>query len=102
MGMPIRKTPIPQVPIFGDSTPYENPMARVAYRFALASLVPGLGWLFSLIALALGIVAFRRYKKNPDIEGRSQSSAAMYVGTTSFVFQSIGLYCIARGQGWLG
>lgn len=98
----MRKTPIPQVPIFGDSTPYENPMARWAYRFALASLIPGLGWPFSLVAVATGIVAFRRYKKNTDIEGRPQSTAAIYVGVTSFIFQSTGWYCITRGQGWLG
>jgi hypothetical protein len=102
MGMPIRKTPIPQVPIFGDNTPYENPLSLTAYRCSQLSLLPGLGWPFGLVGCVLGVIAYRRYKKNPDIEGRSQSAAAFYVGAISFILQSLGIYCIARGQGWLG
>jgi hypothetical protein len=101
MGMAMRKTPIPEVTIFGDSAPRENPLASLAYRLSVWSLVPVLGLILGILALIMGAIAWRRYLANPDIEGRSQAVAAVLLGTVSAVFQASGLYCLARGLGWL-
>jgi hypothetical protein len=99
--MAMRKTPIPKVTIFGDSTPRENPLASLAYRLSVWSLVPIIGILLGILACITGQIAWRRYQANPDIEGRSQAIAAILLGSVNVALQIAGVYCLAIGFGWL-
>ena len=44
----MRKTPIPDIPIFGDSSPRQNPLAQNAYRLSWRGIVPPLGMVYVL------------------------------------------------------
>src|SRR5262245_22968735 len=100
MLMAMRKTPIREVPIYGDSAPRHNPLASLAYHLSVWSLVPVLGLILGICEIITGETAWRRYRANPVIEGRSQAVAAILLGSVSVAFQASGLYCLARGLGW--
>lgn len=97
----MRKTPIPEVPIFADSAPRKNPPARWAYRLAIFSLFPLVGMPLGAAAFATGLVALTRYRQNPKIQGYPQAMAAVVIGLITFASNIAGVYCLARGLGWL-
>jgi hypothetical protein len=98
----MEKTPIPDVPIFADSSPRKNPAARWAYRLAILSLVPIIAVPLGAAAVACGVVALARYRSNPKLQGYPQGMAAVLIGSVTSVSNAAGLYCLARGFGWVG
>ncbi len=96
----MRKTPIPDIPIFGDASPRQNPLAQQAYRLAWRGIIPPLGVALGAIALFMGIVALRRYRANPRVQGYAQARTAILLGVLEFLSHVGGLYCLARGFGW--
>src|SRR5689334_14385587 len=54
---------------FGELPPEPNRAAVVAYRWSVASLVPGLGLVLGPLALGLGLRAGRRGRSDPGFTG---------------------------------
>jgi hypothetical protein len=98
----MRKTPIPDIPVFGDSSPRQNPLAQHAYRLSWRGIIPPLGMLVGPVAVVLGVVALRRYWANPKVQGYAQARTAIILGLLETPSHIMGLYCIARHFGWLG
>ena len=98
----MRKTPIPDIPVFGDSSPRQNPLAQRAYRLAWRGIIPPLGAGLGAVAFVMGLVALRRYRANPRVQGYAQARTAILLGALEFPSHVMGLYCLARGFGWLG
>jgi hypothetical protein len=97
----MKKTPIPAVPLFAESAPRKNPVAIRAYRLGVIGMLPVVGLVLGPAAVVCGFIALSRYRANPKVEGMPQGRAAITLGTVSFLSNSLGLYCIAKGQGWL-
>jgi hypothetical protein len=83
--------------VFGDFTPWKNPLAVYAYRCSLVGLTPGLGAVLGPVAVVVGWVALRRFRRDPAISGQSNAVAAMAVGALEFVTNAAGLACLAVG-----
>jgi hypothetical protein len=83
--------------VFGDFTPWKNPLAVYAYRCSLVGLAPGLGVVLGPVAVVAGWVALGRYRRDPAISGHSNAVAAMTVGALEFLTNAAGLACIAAG-----
>lgn len=98
----MRKTPIPDIPTFGDPSPRLNPIAQAAYRMSWRGIVPPLGAVLGPIAIFMGMIAVRRYRANPKVQGYGQARVAIGLGLIQAATQIAGLYCIARHFGWLG
>lgn len=60
--------------------PYKNPRALIAYYLSYFALLPGLGLLFSVPALALGIMGLRACKRNPELKGSVHAWIGIVVG----------------------
>jgi hypothetical protein len=98
----MRKTPIPDIPVFGDASPRQNPLAQRAYRLSWRGLVPPIGVIFGPLAFAMGFIALRRYRANPKVQGYAQARTAIILGLLETPSHLMGLYCLARAFGWLG
>jgi hypothetical protein len=98
----MRKTPIPDIPVFGDASPRQNPLAQRAYRLSWRGVVPPLGVFMGPVAVVLGVVALRRYLANPKVQGYAQARTAIILGLLETPSHIMGLYCLARGFGWFG
>ena len=96
----MQKTPIPAIPVFGDTAAWNNPAAMYAYRCSLLAMIPVVGLVLGPVAAVWGLVAMRRYRANRKIKGFGQARVAMMVGATTLVSNVAGLACIAYGQGW--
>lgn len=97
----MRKTPIPDIPVFGDASPRQNPLAQQAYRLAWRGLFPPLGVFLGAVAFSMGLIALRRYWANPKVQGYAQARTAIILGLLEFPSHAMGLYCLARGFGWI-
>src|SRR5262245_294857 len=101
MPAPMRKTPIPDIPIFGDASPRQNPLAQKAYRLSWRGLIPPIGMLLGPVAVVMGIIAMRRYRANPKVQGYAQAQTAILLGLLETPSHLIGVYCLGRAFGWL-
>src|SRR5579871_1396386 len=81
--------------VFGDFTPWKNPIAVYAYRCSLAGLTPGLGVVLGPVAAGMGWAALSRYRRAPAISGRSNAVAGMTLGVLEFLTNAAGLACLA-------
>jgi Co/Zn/Cd efflux system component len=97
----MRKTPIPEVPVFAESAPLRNPPARFGYRLSVLSITPVAALLLAPVAVVLLLAALRRYRADPKVEGRPQIVTGLIIATLAFVSNVAGAYCLAKGFGWL-
>ena len=86
--------------VFGDFTPRRNPAAVYAYRVAMVGLIPLLGIVLGPAAIALGVLARIRRRRQPEIEGVNFANAAIVIGMFDLVFNAAGIACLMRGLGW--
>lgn len=98
----MRKTPIPEIPIFGDASPRQNPLALRAYRMAWFGMFPPLGTILGPLGFIFGIFALRAYRANPKIQGHAQARMAVLFGIIEGLSHWGGLFCLGRAFGWLG
>ena len=81
--------------------PDPNPLARIAYRYAVMGLIPLVGLIFGPLALAWGILGLRREKVNPSIKGRARCLFGIGLGSLELLTNWIGLALILVGLGAL-
>ncbi|MBL8889334.1 MAG: hypothetical protein JNL67_05105 [Planctomycetaceae bacterium] len=83
-----------QYPQQGDATggliPYKNPLALIAYYTGVASLIPCLGLVLSLVAIVLAILGLMAVKKNPVISGTAHAWVAIALSLFS-IFYHVGV-----------
>jgi hypothetical protein len=75
--------------------PYKNPPALIGYYTSIASLIPGLGLLLGPVAIVLGIVGFRAYRREPNLKGAAHAWVAIILGAlTSFFYWAMALLVV--------
>jgi hypothetical protein len=77
--------------------PPNNAKALAAYRCALYGLIPVLGLLMGPLALALGILGWRHFRKVPDDRGAGHAVTGIVLGTLELLSNGIGLAFIIIG-----
>jgi hypothetical protein len=76
--------------------PYKNTPALVGYSLAVFSLIPCLGALLAIAAVALGIKGLSVSQQNPEAHGKAHAWIAIVLGGLMFVLQSAcGLWFMA-------
>jgi Domain of unknown function (DUF4190) len=69
----------------GDATggliPYKNGMALASYYTGVFSLIPCVGLILAPIALVLGIMGLRYFKKHPTARGQAHAWVGIVLGT---------------------
>lgn len=86
--------------VFGDFTPWRNRPAVYSYVVSLYGLVPLLGLVLGPVAVLLGILGWRRYRKQPDVRGSNFAGAGIVLGLIGLTFNLAGIAMIAHGMGW--
>ena len=71
--------------------PYKNPMALTAYYLGIFSLIPLLGGVLALPAVALGVLGLRRRSANPTAKGAVHAWFGIVLGTLSLVGHGVGV-----------
>jgi hypothetical protein len=74
-----------------------NRRALIAYRIAVAALVPGLGLVLAPVALILGWWVRRRSGSDPAFTARSPARAAVVLGVILSMLQWTGLALMIAG-----
>jgi hypothetical protein len=87
---------------FGQFVPRQNPAAVYAYAVAVAGITPVLGAVLGPVAVVLGAFGWVHYKRRPEVEGINFAVGGIVLGTLDAILNLAGLWCIARGVGWLG
>jgi len=96
---PVHPTPDPPDTKATDATggviPYKNSSALIGYYCGVFSLIPFLGLLLGPIALVLGIMGWKAYRREPHRRGQAHAWVAIILGGLSgaahlaFLFGSI-------------
>ena len=79
--------------------PEGNRPARWAYIFVLLGLIPGLGLIFSLPAIVLGIVGRRVALKDEHKRGIGHAWAGRVLGSFELLCNGAGVYCLFKAFG---
>ena len=86
--------------VFGDFTPWKNPLAVYSYRTSLYGFTPIAGLILGPVAILLGLIGRRRVARNPEVHGRNFANAGIVIGTIDLVFNAAGVALIGFGMGW--
>jgi Domain of unknown function (DUF4190) len=97
---PRRRDRVVEGEVFGSFTPWKNPAAVYSYACSLAGLLPILGLAFGPAAVALGVAAWVRLRRDPEVKGLSFARAGIVLGALDFVVNVAGVACIGIGMGW--
>jgi hypothetical protein len=81
---PIMAAGRPDAPMSG-LIPYRNAPALVGYYVSVASLIPFVGMLLGPVAIVLGVVGFRAYRREPHRKGAAHSWVAIILGSITTV-----------------
>ncbi|TMQ32179.1 MAG: zinc ribbon domain-containing protein [Planctomycetota bacterium] len=65
--------------------PYKNPKALASYYLGIFSLIPIIGLLLAIVAIALGILGFRDRNRNPRIKGTAHAIVGVSLGVFSLI-----------------
>jgi hypothetical protein len=65
--------------------PYKNPKALASYYLGIFSLIPVIGLLLAIVAIALGVLGFRDRNRNPRIKGTAHAIVGVSVGVFSLI-----------------
>lgn len=60
--------------------PYRNAPALIGYYISVGSLIPFVGLLAGPVAIALGIVGFRKVRREPRVRGTAHAVVAIVLG----------------------
>jgi hypothetical protein len=75
--------------------PYKNPPALTGYYTAVASLIPGLGLLLGPVAVVLGVIGFRAYRRDPRRKGAAHAWVAIILGSlTTLLYWAIAVFML--------
>jgi len=83
----LKAPPTTPIPIVSAPTgtgsaliPYRNPHALAAYYCGVFSLIPIIGVLLGIPAFILGIMGYRRFRRQPEIKGALHAWAGIIMG----------------------
>ena len=79
--------------------PEGNRPARWSYICVLLGLIPGLGMLFCLPAIVLGIVGRRVALKDEQKRGIGHARAGRVLGSFELLCNGAGVYCLMKAFG---
>ena len=65
----------------GGVIPYKNSKSLASYYCGVFSLIPVLGLLLGVVAIVLGILGWRDYRRNPEIRGQVHCWVGMIIGS---------------------
>lgn len=74
-----------------------NRLGLAAYRCSLLAMIPFLGLIFGPIAVVLGVLGWRRERRQPSERGGGQATAAVVLGGATLVTNWAGLFFLLRG-----
>jgi hypothetical protein len=89
-----RKNDRSEVPV--SFLPDGNPNARRAYLCAVIGLIPGLGLIFGLPAVAFGVLGRRAARRDEFGRGLGHAYVSRLMGAVEFACNAGGLACLAR------
>jgi hypothetical protein len=89
MQAPPAPAPAPPPPKTGDATggiiPYKNPAALLSYYLGVFSLIPGIGLLLSLGAIAFGVLGLQAAAREPVLRGKVHAWIGLVLGCAVLV-----------------
>ena len=65
----------------GGSIPYKNSKSLASYYVGVFSLIPIFGLILGLVAIVLGILGWRDYRRNPQIRGQVHCWVGIVIGS---------------------
>ena len=81
--VPPLQPPLPPPPA-GDATggliPYKNGPALAAYYLGVFSIIPVLGIVLGIAAVALGIAGLKKAARQPEVKGKAHAWVGIIVG----------------------
>ncbi|MDQ3045923.1 MAG: DUF4190 domain-containing protein [Bacteroidota bacterium] len=84
--------------------PQEHIQAKLSWHFGIAAFVPVVGWIFALLAIIHGLIAYAKIKKHPDLyTGKTQSVVGIYLGVAGIILGIIAVilvFAVLMGVGF--
>ena len=81
--------------------PEGNPHARRAYLCALLGIIPIVGLFTGPFAVLFGWLGYRVAKTLPNQKTIGHAVVSMLLGVLEMIFNSLGVYFLARGLNWI-
>src|SRR5688572_8369607 len=81
--------------------PKQNRYARWGYFSALVGLVPFVGLIAGAVAVVYCAVGWAHGLRDPNRDGLGHAIAGVIVGALEVAANAVGIWLIARGQGWV-